>query len=288
MQPLTPQVQLTSGPGFEAERIRYPAGAPFIPRHRHGRYQISSCAGGVGDYRYRGAVHRAPADSVQVFQPDEAHAYLPVAVAPGGGDYRVLYVDPTHLGTVARGELDWNAPVPPVFPDPILSDPALAAGFRGAHAALFDPDVPPLERETRLLLVLVELLQTTAPAGAGPDPRGGAGPTAGEHAAVRRARNFLTARATEKVSLAELSRAAGLSAFRLNRLFTARWGLPPHAFQLQLRVDRARGALGRGEPPAMVAADHGFVDQAHLHRVFKRLVGVTPGQYAQGGKNVQD
>ncbi|MDJ0742612.1 MAG: helix-turn-helix domain-containing protein [Xenococcaceae cyanobacterium MO_167.B27] len=36
---------------------------------------------------------------------------------------------------------------------------------------------------------------------------------------------------------------------------------------------------------ADVAAETGFSDQSHLHRYFKRIVGVTPGQYVRGFEN---
>ena len=64
--------------------------------------------------------------------------------------------------------------------------------------------------------------------------------------------------------------------------------MPPHAFQTQVRVARAKALLLRGWPISQAAAHTGFADQSHLTRHFKRLVGVTPGQYRQGSKNVQD
>ncbi|CAA9481240.1 MAG: Transcriptional regulator, AraC family [uncultured Rubrobacteraceae bacterium] len=63
--------------------------------------------------------------------------------------------------------------------------------------------------------------------------------------------------------------------------------MPPHAYQTQARLDRARSLLLRGWPPARVARETGFADQSHLTRRFKRLVGVTPGRYAEESKNVQ-
>ena len=59
-----------------------------------------------------------------------------------------------------------------------------------------------------------------------------------------------------------------------------RVGLPPHAYQIQLRVARARELVAAGVPLAEVATMTGFADQSHLTRLFKRVVGIPPGQYA--------
>jgi AraC-like DNA-binding protein len=74
---------------------------------------------------------------------------------------------------------------------------------------------------------------------------------------------------------------AGLSRFELIRRFRRQNGLTPHAFQRDLRIERARALLGEGVPGAAVAAACGFADQPHLTRVFKRMVGVAPGAYAR-------
>jgi AraC-like DNA-binding protein len=43
----------------------------------------------------------------------------------------------------------------------------------------------------------------------------------------------------------------------------------------------ARRRLLAGEPIAEIAAGTGFVDQSHLTRQFKRVMGTTPARYAQ-------
>ena len=63
------------------------------------------------------------------------------------------------------------------------------------------------------------------------------------------------------------------------RAFKAAYGLTPHAYLLNLRVDRARARLRRGQSLAEVALDCGFCDQSHLPRAFSRLVGLTPAAY---------
>jgi AraC-like DNA-binding protein len=74
---------------------------------------------------------------------------------------------------------------------------------------------------------------------------------------------------------------ASLSRFELIRRFRADTGMTPHAFQVNLRIARARALLAAGVTPAAVAADCGFADQSHLTRTFKRAVGVSPGRYAR-------
>lgn len=100
------------------------------------------------------------------------------------------------------------------------------------------------------------------------------------HPGVRRAREYLAEHFAEPVSLADLERVAGLTRFHLVRSFAARYGLPPHAYQVQLRLAAARRLIRAGLPLAQVAAEAGFADQSHLGRHFKRVWGVTPGRYA--------
>jgi transcriptional regulator GlxA family with amidase domain len=44
-------------------------------------------------------------------------------------------------------------------------------------------------------------------------------------------------------------------------------GLPPHAYQIRLRVERALKLLRTGMPPPLAASAVGFADQSHLTRV---------------------
>ena len=57
--------------------------------------------------------------------------------------------------------------------------------------------------------------------------------------------------------------------------------LPPHQYVILRLVERARQLLqaGTGLSLAEVAAHAGFSDQSQLTHHFKRLVGVTPGQF---------
>lgn len=98
---------------------------------------------------------------------------------------------------------------------------------------------------------------------------------------VARARRILRERFKDAVSLTELTQLSGLSKFHLLRVFHEELGLPPHNYQLHVRISRGREMLDSGVPAAEVALACGFSDQAHFTRCFKRIVGYTPAAFAR-------
>jgi AraC-like DNA-binding protein len=159
------------------------------------------------------------------------------------------------------------------FPDPVVSDPRLASSFVRLHAALGSSPTR-LEGDERLAEWLAAL---TARGSARRRER--ARHTLRDDRAVHRAGDYLRDRWSENVGLDELAAVAGIGKFRLIRIFNERTGLTPHAFQVAQRVRAARRLLEAGESVGRTALVTGFADQSHLHRHFRRSVGMTPGQY---------
>jgi len=100
-----------------------------------------------------------------------------------------------------------------------------------------------------------------------------------EDIATLRAKEFLNEHYAERVTLSQLSQCAGISPFHLNRSFCKKFGMPPHAYQVQVRISRAKSLLRSGRTISETALSTGFVDQSHFSRQFKRFIGMTPGQY---------
>ena len=92
-------------------------------------------------------------------------------------------------------------------------------------------------------------------------------------------RIFLEDHYSENICLEKLSDIAGISPFHLLRCFKEKFGLPPNEFQNAIRIQRARSFLNRGDAIIDVAMKTGFSDQSHLTRVYKKYIGLTPGQY---------
>ncbi|MEN5174611.1 AraC family transcriptional regulator [Acinetobacter higginsii] len=84
----------------------------------------------------------------------------------------------------------------------------------------------------------------------------------------------------ENLSLRELSEKMNMSRYALIRLFKHYFGLTPHAYQLNYKVNQARQRLREPDRDlARLAYELDFSDQSHFHRVFKQHTGITPKQY---------
>jgi AraC-like DNA-binding protein len=102
-----------------------------------------------------------------------------------------------------------------------------------------------------------------------------------ERATLSRKRGNTLKTITAMTSLDELAAVGSLSPYYLIRRFQRELGLPPHAYQLQIRLQRAKADLQSDASLAGVAIKHGFFDQSHFHRHFKRAFGVSPGRYRE-------
>jgi AraC family transcriptional regulator len=82
-------------------------------------------------------------------------------------------------------------------------------------------------------------------------------------------------------TLEQLAVVARVSPYHFARQFKKATGLPPHQYLILRRVERAKQLLQAETSLSLaeVAALAGFSDQSQFSRHFKRLVGVTPGQF---------
>jgi AraC-like DNA-binding protein len=100
-----------------------------------------------------------------------------------------------------------------------------------------------------------------------------------EKKAIRRAKEFIQDHFADPISLDALAAHTGISKYHLVRAFSKEVGLPPHAYQNQVRVIRGHTLLGLGHSLAHVALETGFADQSHFGRHFKRVHGLSPAAY---------
>jgi AraC-like DNA-binding protein len=105
----------------------------------------------------------------------------------------------------------------------------------------------------------------------------GAEPARSEHALVAAARRAIGEDHPEAGGLFPLAELLGVSPYRLSRAVTRELGVSLTRYRNRVRLGRALDRLEDGEPSlAMLAADLGFADQAHLSRTMSEHLGHTP------------
>jgi AraC-like DNA-binding protein len=189
-----------------------------------------------------------------------------------GWRYRMFYPSETVVARALADCADGGLAVVGHFEEHVIHDAVLYRKFVLLHEAS-RVHQPLLERQSLQLLFLKQLFTRHA---RGVVP---AEPVACSTAAAR-VREYLHAHWCDKISTEDLARLAGVSETHVIRSFTRWVGMPPHAYLLGVKVEKAKALLLRGTPLSEVALSAGFADQSHFTRHFKRTTGHTPGQYA--------
>lgn len=238
--------------------------------HWHDTFQIGLVSDGAKAMLIDGRAHIAIAPSVVVVNPGEIHA----CASDQGNSWSSALIYPSRqLMQQIVAELGGSATTAPAFDSPVIRDPA-AVGQLSAFARAAANGAARLELEIRLLDALRTLLARHARTPIRPLPS-----RFGRRAA-RAAITYIHENYQEDTSIADLADLTSVSPYRFGRLFRSEIGLPPHKYLSYVRVMRAKDLIEAGAPLAGVAAEVGFYDQSHLNRHFKRITGVTPGEYA--------
>lgn len=255
------------------EVVRGVAAPHSTPRHFHEELEIGVKQGGGWEFHHRGAWHAVAPGILVLTSPGDVHLARSPSEADGAV-FHSLRFDADLLERTAT-DLALHPRRGPDFATTVVRDGEIRLLLLRLVAVLAEGSTAsPLEQEAWLQAVLSRLILRHAIAGSPLRPVGT------ERGSVRRARQYLEEHAERTVSLTELARVADLSVFHLSRAFGAVVGMPPHAYQTQLRVVRAKALLVAGHLPlAQIATEVGFANQSHLTRHFARLVGATPGRY---------
>ena len=229
-------------------------------RHTHDEFGIGLIERGAQKSASGRGIVEAGAGDIITVNPGEVHDGKPFDA--GGRRWRMLYLDPARLSDAA---MDVAPGTPFEFQAPVIRDAGLAARFQALFDAVTTDDA--LQSETALLALAARLLKpvpTDKPA---------------VNAGVAAARERIDDDPAETLTLGDLAAGAGLSRYQFLRAFTRLTGLPPHAYLLQRRVQRARQLVRGGLPLAEAAVASGFAGQPHMTRCFVRSFGLTPGAF---------
>jgi AraC-like DNA-binding protein len=237
--------------------------------HLNAAFAFGSMRTWRGQLEYRRRVHALGPGETFLFDPGELFRGAPSPESVGS--FQVLEVRPSLLEELCRSE---GARAPVHFASAVLKAPrALSSALaRLSRAVLAAEDA--LTLQSRLVQLLHTALTDVLEHNPHPTRRL---PPLGP---CERLRELLHSSEATSINLSEFARAEDVSQFQLLRTFKRRYGSPPHAYGLHVRVERARELLRRGLSVAEAAAATDFTDQSHFTRHFRRIWGMTPGAYA--------
>lgn len=250
-------------PFFELKRCN--SGDLAYKLHSHEEYSLGMVEQGKSIFRYAGRRAEIQSNSLVYLPPDLVHS-----CNPAGEDwqYMMLFADAKWVEGFLAGRK--NA----LRNRPLVQTPGNGR-VRQAMNTVFhvfgQAGVSPLEREGWVMAVWEALF-----------------PCAQSEAdrCCRRAlpgvaliKEYLDSCFMKKITLAELEQVSGLNKFNIIRLFNKSFNLPPHTYQLLLRVNYAKKELRKNRQQTEVALEAGFYDQSHFCKVFKTHTGITPDKY---------
>jgi AraC-like DNA-binding protein len=242
-------------------------------RHSHETFSIGAVTGGRSTYLNGNRQERVGAGAVVVMNPQEVHACNPIDDEAWA--YRMLYVDPQWLAGLQHEMDEWSSgdgrALTP-FATILSTDAALYAGLTRLSDTLADEHAETLHKHSAAVEFFSHVQHNLSPARARESK-------ADASDKVTRAAEFLADNCTRTLTLDEICAAAGLSASYLIRAFRKHYGMTPHQYLVNRRIQIGRARLRDGHPIADVAYETGFSDQAHFQRAFKQFLAVTPGQY---------
>ncbi len=241
----------------------------FAP-HAHEGFAIGVVSRGVATTSYRRQLYQIPAGAIIVINPGEMHTGAPAS--DQGWSYRMFYPTALTMQQVASNLAGQPRDVP-FFPSPVIFDDYLAYLLANIHLTFEAQGSPLLERESLFWWVMTYMIMTYAD----DPPSLPAMPP--ERRCVARVKDYIEAHYADDISLNELGEMVHFNACHLLRLFSKTVGIPPHAYLNQVRIQRAKRLLSGGCSIADAACQTGFTDQSHLTKRFKRVYGITPGQY---------
>ena len=238
-------------------------------RHCHEEYALGVTLSGVQEFSCKGSEFRSLPGNVILFNPGDEHDGRPGGPAPL--EYAMVYIgahDLRPLMGCACGGMAAECRIP----ETNFEDRALRRLILDLSRLVEGGGGSALEREHHVYRIARRLTQ-----------RQGrfhpVGHTQRKDSALLRVRDYIHDNLAEDLTVDDLGRVANMSKYHLIRLFRSQFGVSPHRYIVNHRVNGARDGLRDGLSATDAALRFGFYDASHLNRHFKRAFGLTPMQY---------
>jgi AraC-like DNA-binding protein len=237
-------------------------------RHSHEHFSIGAITAGRSTYIHEQTEFQVSAGTVVLMNPGDVHACNPIDNQPWS--YLMLYVDTQWL-TDLQHQLGFGHDLAfRRFSITHTRDASLFEGLNALYEVLVDQQQDVLGKHSAAVEFFSDVQLRLNPVDQ---------PLREPNFKLERAADYIRDHCTQMLKLEDICEAAQLSPSYLIRSFKQHYGMTPHAFLLNRRIQFAQDQLRSGRLIADVALEAGFADQAHFQRVFKQHLAATPGQY---------
>lgn len=237
-------------------------------RHSHEHFSIGAITAGRSTYIHEQTEFQVSAGTVVLMNPGDVHACNPIDNQPWS--YLMLYVDTQWL-TDLQHQLGFGHDLAfRRFSITHSHDASLFEGLKALYEVLVDQQQDVLDKHSAAVEFFSDVQLRLNPVDQ---------PLREPNFKLERAADYIRDHCTQMLKLEDICEAAQLSPSYLIRSFKQHYGMTPHAFLLNRRIQFAQDQLRSGRLIADVALEAGFADQAHFQRVFKQHLAATPGQY---------
>ncbi len=240
-----------------------------FPPHLHDAYCIWLNTCGGEHYVHRGNSNILQPESFGIIAPGEVHSNW--ACENKSRELLTFYLAPQQLQNIAAQSAD-KTTLNVEFRTSDHIDHESLQNLVNLNQLLCNSSSA-LERQSVFLDVIAQLASRFG------TPAAQEMAVGAEPSRISRIIDLFHARLEEDLHLEELAGIADCTPYHLIRFFKKAVGLTPHAYLIQLRLEKARQLLNAGHSIVDTALETGFTDQSHLTRHFKTKFGIPPGHY---------
>lgn len=239
-------------------------------RHAHEEYAFGVTLAGRQDFFSCGQFHRSPPGNVIFFNPEDVHD------GQSGGehalDYLMVYAHPEQVKALFADALGHESTADFRSNSTLIQDVQLRNAILELARLVTSQAGSYIDQENALYRVIERTVQL--------------GGVSQPSQMINRpdtllglAKEYIHAHLETDMSLDDICQAAHLSKYHFLRLFRQHYGITPHQYVINCRINAARAALEKGALLNEAALRYGFADLSHFNRRFKRIYGMTPHQY---------
>ncbi|CAG9001625.1 MAG: HTH-type transcriptional activator RhaR [Candidatus Celerinatantimonas neptuna] len=241
-------------------------------RHAHEEYCLGVTLKGRQDFFNAGQYYRSQVGNIIIFNPEDVHDGH--AGNDGSLEYKMLYIPPEKLVPMIRAISTNMTPDRLHLNHTVHHAPRLRNQILHLSMILSSPDYSQLEQETGLIQIAESMAKL---AGCSPILE----PSRRIDTLLLKAKEFIHHHLEQPITIDDICHEANLSKYHFIRMFKAQFGITPHQYVINCRINQAKKALEQGVQTSMAAQQTGFSDLSHLSRRFKGVFAMSPRQYQQ-------